>query len=94
VSSDYKIPQSFCPACDYRMEMADNVHGGGAPDPGDCSVCLNCGQLLIFTDDLTLRVMTAAEVKEWMSDAEAWRAIDQIRRTIEQRGPLPARMRA
>ncbi len=40
----------------YRMSCASKIHGDdGAPDEGAISICLNCGQLLIFDAQLKLR---------------------------------------
>jgi hypothetical protein len=85
------IPDSVCP-CGYRMTDCTNLHGGASdPEPGDISVCLNCGQILAFDSDLRLRKAIAAEVHELMSDEDAWRTLERAQQLIRERGPLPSR---
>jgi hypothetical protein len=89
VSLDNKIPQSICPSCLYTMHLAANADGQeGPPVPGDATLCWNCGQLLLFADDLTLRLANAAEIREYMANETAWRTIEKLRREIETRGQL------
>jgi hypothetical protein len=46
-----------CPACRYVVDAAMNMRDGTAlPDPGDLSICLNCGALLQFDALLRLRL--------------------------------------
>lgn len=95
MSTAYKITPLFCPQCSYRMDTAESIHGGdGAPDPGDCSVCSNCGRILVFDDRLVLRKATAAEIKELMDDPLAWGVINLAVQEIKRRGPLPVRTQA
>lgn len=35
-----------------------------SPSPGDCTVCLGCQDILIFTEDLGLRRPTDQELEE------------------------------
>jgi hypothetical protein len=41
----------------------DPANPDAAPDPGDVTVCISCAQLLVFTDDLTLRAPMPGEVE-------------------------------
>lgn len=38
------------------MDRATGLENSQAPKPGDVSLCVNCGEALIFTDALTLRL--------------------------------------
>jgi hypothetical protein len=81
------LPLSRCPACDYRLDSATIFHGEDVlPEPRDFSVCLNCGQILVYRGDLTLRKATRAEISELMDDAEAWREIEKSQWFIAKRG--------
>lgn len=60
---DIVVPESRCPFCDYRMDRASNADGS-APKLGDISVCICCASALVFTDDLKVRAMTAAEWRD------------------------------
>ncbi len=54
-----KVPPSTCPTCKYVNDAATYLQDESAqPKPGDFSVCLHCGEILIFNDDLTTRGVT------------------------------------
>lgn len=57
-----------------------------APTPGDASVCLNCGQLLIFDEQLVLGKPTRAQVAKMMDDEKHWALIERLRFEILRRG--------
>ena len=47
------------------MDEATAVDGTEyRPEPGCPSICLRCGTVLVFTEQLELRTMTAAELAE------------------------------
>lgn len=50
-----------CPACQTTLDGATSVEVDAKPESGDCSVCAYCGLILVFTEDLQLRQMTATE---------------------------------
>ncbi len=83
------IPESPCPACAYPMNRADNVHGpAGAPEVGSLTLCLNCGQLLVFDAPSSLRMPTREEISEVMADSKAWEVIEKSQYFIKERGPI------
>lgn len=47
------VKAAVCPSCGMKMDAATSVTGGGEhiPRPGDYSVCLQCGQILIFDEE-------------------------------------------
>lgn len=72
-----------CPACGYRTQAASGVGTDGPiqPKAGDASICLQCGQLLLFELDmvgLRLRLPTVLELVDLRQDPnveqllEAW----------------------
>jgi hypothetical protein len=50
-----RLPACHCPYCETRLDAATNLAKVIMPKPGDISVCIQCAQILIFADDLTLR---------------------------------------
>ena len=57
------VPRSTCRICGHD---SDRVRGTEAfmPKPGDLTVCINCGAVAAFADDLTLRAPTDDERNE------------------------------
>jgi hypothetical protein len=59
----------LCHACGYATNAAAEVDGrAGTPDPGDWSLCLNCGEVSVFGLDLKRRRLTEAELRDMSDD--------------------------
>lgn len=52
-----------CPACLYKVDSATPIgsHERCLPKPWDLSVCLNCGQLNQYNDQLKLVIVSPQE---------------------------------
>ena len=84
------LVESRCPQCRYKLTGATIAHGEEyLPTEGDASICLNCGQLLIYKSDLTLRRPRVEELRELIRDAAAWATIEKAQMFIWERGPIP-----
>lgn len=70
MGDDNKVPESACPSCGYMMDAASCVsrENDGRPEPGDITVCIRCGHIMAFADDLTLRDLTDEEAKAVAGD--------------------------
>src|SRR5262245_43420584 len=51
---DHPIPVQRCLNCGHEMDAASPIRGDAKPEPGDFTVCLSCGQLMQFDNDLDL----------------------------------------
>lgn len=84
-----RIPVSLCPECGYKM---DGTAAAAAehlmPQAGDVSVCLNCGQLLLFEEAMTMRKPTREEVAELIRHRENWGTIERVQLYIVKRGKI------
>jgi hypothetical protein len=77
---DTRVPESLCPFCGQRLDSAiaaDPANPDAQPDPGDVTICISCAQILVFTDDLTLRASMPGEVE---ITPEIRRAQEMVRR--------------
>lgn len=43
---------------------SDPTDDDAVPAPGDCTICIHCGYLMAYTDDLTFRELTDEELAE------------------------------
>lgn len=83
---DTCTPECRCPWCGHQLDAAmaaDPAKPDAAPKPGDASVCISCAQVLVFTDELTLRASMPGEIEPTPAlrrAQEAVRALD--RRTM------------
>ena len=76
MSTGPTLPESACPTCGYVMNDATPISDPGASaSEGDFLVCAQCGQVMRFTDDLTLRTCRPEELddrnRELLLDASA-----------------------
>ena len=51
-----KTPLNKCPRCEVEVDQATHMEAEHAtPTPGCFSICIMCGFVSVFADDLTLR---------------------------------------
>ena len=52
---NHEVPTSQCPRCFSYLDRAGEIDDKGrAPQSGDISICLQCGAILMFADDMGL----------------------------------------
>lgn len=66
--SEHVCPESMCLNCGKRLNAATALAGEIGPQPGNFTVCLDCGHLMVFAADLTLRAPIDAELTEIAGD--------------------------
>jgi|SRR5277367_1643086 len=55
------LPEDFCPTCRYRTDSATCAKNSRLrPKPGDLTVCLNCGEVLEFQNDMKMKLATVS----------------------------------
>jgi hypothetical protein len=79
---DHHIVRSSCLHCGAPLDGASGVGVDASPDPGDITVCIYCGHIMAFADDLTMRPLTDAEAYEAAGD-ERILAIQKARAALE-----------
>lgn len=57
-----RIPDQWCPVCFAALDGASSMGSESIPEPGDFMVCINCGDVLRFGDDLYLVPSNLMEV--------------------------------
>lgn len=79
------VPESICLDCGKRLDCATRLRGADAPVPGDVTICLNCGHIMVFADDMTLRNPTDAEIVAIAGNREVV-AVQKVRVAIMPQG--------
>jgi hypothetical protein len=82
LGTGHAIVASRCLHCGAELTGATAVGADATPNPGDITVCLACGHIMAFTDDLTLRAPTDAEAYEVAGDQRIL-AIQRARAALE-----------
>jgi RNase P subunit RPR2 len=76
-----EVKRCPCPNCNYNLEAATAARGKDEPRPDDYSVCFNCGAVLRFNQDMTVRLCLDKDVEE------QWRpAVMQVANLIRAKG--------
>lgn len=58
----YRHVESRCLRCGYRMDASSGINQDDAPEEGDVTVCLACGDLYAFDAALRLRPVPQDEL--------------------------------
>jgi hypothetical protein len=59
-----RTPACRCPYCGRKLSAASHFSEEVAPHPGDISICIGCGEVLLFDEGLRVRRPTTAELIE------------------------------
>ena len=79
----HRVPEQRCVQCGHRLDAASHAFDDDPPPvPGDVSICVHCGHLRLYADDLTLRDATAAELDDLMRDGDLAGRIMAMRRAL------------
>jgi hypothetical protein len=61
IMTDTFTPACRCPYCETKINGQMSTFEDARPAPGDFTLCIICGKVLAFRDDLTVRRLTPAE---------------------------------
>ena len=60
-----RLFESECLGCGKLLgAAADPTDDDAVPEPGDITICIGCGYLMVFADDLTFREIREDEILE------------------------------
>lgn len=74
MSTTTHYAEQKCPACGYKQDSATSAYGDHKPKGGDLSICLNCGAIAMFNDDLTLRPPNEKEKRDIAANTQVIQA--------------------
>jgi hypothetical protein len=83
LGTDHHTPLCVCTNCGQKIDGATGLTDGNAPESGDCTICIYCGHIMIFADDLTLRDPTEDEIIRLAGDKQII-AVQRVRANIER----------
>lgn len=79
------IRPALCPHCGYFCDAASPLGHRDSATPGDISMCLSCGNLNVFTQDMGLRKALVEDIVNLSN--EAWETVKKAARA--QREVVP-----
>jgi hypothetical protein len=56
-----RFEPSPCTSCGKRLDAASHLDGKSVPVPGDATVCIECGHVMVFGENMRLRDPTPQE---------------------------------
>jgi len=81
-----KVPPSACPTCHELNDAATDIDNTNAtPKEGDLSVCLNCGEIMVFNADRTTRAVALNDLTALPPEIHA--QLDRVQQTIRKLRP-------
>jgi hypothetical protein len=86
--SDTRLPPHKCTACGYDIDCATGLKPDEIPEPGSISICLNCGAIGIYTQDMQLRQATRKEEAKLLRSSMGVMVM-LARGHIKRRGIIP-----
>ena len=86
--NESRTPPSYCPVCRHLIDAATCVTDTTLqPTPGHPSICVYCGEIMVFADDLSLRSPTSEELSD-LRRSPVW---PTMQRAIEFVGQIHAK---
>lgn len=68
LGSENVLKSCACSGCGEVFDRASCVGEDKAPRPGDVTVCIRCGHIMAFANDLSFRELTDAEMRAVAGD--------------------------
>jgi hypothetical protein len=68
VGTDHLMPGCNCLNCGKHLDGASAINDDGMPSPGDITLCIYCGHIMAFADDLSFRELNDEEMHEVAGD--------------------------
>jgi len=87
IGEGQRVPLSFCPHCNAELDGCSGVDNDARPDPGDFTVCIECGSVSAFSRGLRLRVLTKREQLEAASDRRVCSAVRAVLDALGRKQP-------
>lgn len=84
VGNDHELPAFRCTACKKELDRAACVDTEARPEPDDITICLTCGHIMAFADDLSLRDLTEVEMYNAAGDYRIL-AVQNARKKLKEK---------
>lgn len=75
------VPKCSCPYCGIITDRAGSANGENTPVGGSISICVECTEISLFDDDLTIRRPDLAELTSIQRSA-VWPEVERARAAI------------
>lgn len=80
----YRVPYDRCTKCRAILSAAISPKSDEVAKPGDLSMCLYCGHLMVFGENRKVRDLSLVEIEKLRSDEKMMREIVRMRTAIKE----------
>lgn len=78
-----RMPACACLRCGYKFDSASSLENSTlSPSPGSLSVCLKCGAVAKYAEDLTVVPLTEQEADDLAADLETMNYLKRVTTAI------------
>lgn len=81
-----ELPKSKCPTCGHILDAATCTYSNARPRPGDFTVCISCGEILRFGEDMVPGFATVGDMLEVSDKVKDY--LDQAQHLIRRYRPI------
>jgi len=85
MSTETRLSPNTCLACGGLLDAATGLFEANRPSSGDITLCLQCGHIMAFTDNLGFRELTDAEAHAVAGDKRILAAQAARHRVMKKR---------
>lgn len=78
-----RVPTSKCLHCGVENDAATSVGEDAGPEPGNITVCIECGHIMAYDTEMKLRELTTSEILEVAGD-ERILAVQRARKRMAE----------
>lgn len=85
----HRTKLNFCPVCGYKMDLASSMSDDGVdrhPKSGDIGLCLKCGEILCYNDDMSLRESNLDDILQ--IPPEVMEVVERYQKLIREKRPI------
>lgn len=83
-SRGIRLPDNECPTCHIKFNSSVQVNGEAVrPGPNDITICMSCGEVLVFDSDMEVHIITLDELATTHPDS--WEEVDKAVKEIKTR---------
>lgn len=54
-----------CPCCGYKMDSVSGANTNSRPQPGDATVCIDCGAICKFDENMAMKLALDTSGPSW-----------------------------
>lgn len=67
-----------CPCCGHKMDSISGFNTDETPRPGDVTVCIRCGAICTFNQDMSMKLALDTSGPDWEEARKVQKKVREI----------------